>query len=113
MKDEMHRIAAIKKMNDKRAAREYKRERETKGMTEPSTTEAGQEKPAFNQIAYQNEFNRKKYDRINLTMPKGKKERVRVAAAAAGQSVNEYINAAIEKALNEDETAAGQKGGAL
>lgn len=74
---------------------------------------AEQEKPAFNQIAYQNEFNRKKYDRINLTMQKGKKERVRVAAAAAGQSVNEYINAAIEKALNEDEAAAGQKGGAL
>lgn len=74
---------------------------------------AEKEKPVFNQIAYQNEYNRKKYDRINLTMPKGKKERVRVAAAAAGQSVNEYINAAIEKALNEDGEAAEQKGGAL
>lgn len=80
---------------------------------ETERMEAGQEKHAFNQIAYQNEFNRKKYDRINLTMQKGKKERVRVAAAAAGQSVNEYINAAIEKALNEDEAAAGQKGGEL
>ena len=67
---------------------------------EAETTAAGQEKPVFNQIAYQNEFNRQKYDRINLTMPKGKKERVRVAAAAAGQSVNEFINAAIDKALN-------------
>lgn len=67
---------------------------------------AGQEKPIFNQIAYQNEFNRQKYDRINLTMPKGKKERVRVAAAAAGQSVNEYINAAIDRALNGDAAAA-------
>lgn len=76
-------------------------------------TEHAAEKPVFNQIAYQNEYNRKKYDRINLTMPKGKKERVRVAAAAAGQSVNEYINAAIEKALNEDGAAAEQKGGAL
>lgn len=80
---------------------------------ETEHTAAGQEKHAFNQIAYQNEFNRKKYDRINLTMQKGKKERVRVAAAAAGQSVNEYINAAIEKALNEDEAEAEQKGGAL
>lgn len=65
-------------------------------------TAAGQDKPTFDQIAYQNEYNRKKYDRINLTMPKGKKERVRIAAAAAGQSVNEYINAAIDKALNAD-----------
>lgn len=74
---------------------------------------AGQEKPVFNQIAYQNEFNRQKYDRINLTMPKGKKERIKAAAAAKGQSINAYINAAIEKALNEDGAAAGQKGRAL
>lgn len=67
---------------------------------EAEQTAAGQEKPVFNQIAYQNEFNRQKYDRINLTMPKGKKERVRIAATAAGQSVNEYINAAIDRALN-------------
>ncbi len=67
---------------------------------------AGQEKPVFNQIAYQNDYNRKKYDRINLTMPKGKKERVRIAAAAAGQSVNEYINAAIDRALNSGAAAA-------
>ena len=71
-------------------------------------TAAGQDKPAFNQIAYQNEYNRQKYDRINLTMLKGKKERVRIAAAAAGQSVNEYINAAIDKALNADEAGAAE-----
>jgi predicted HicB family RNase H-like nuclease len=73
---------------------------------ETEQTAAGQEKPVFNQIAYQNEFNRKKYDRINLIMQKGKKERVRVAAAAAGQSVNEYINVAIDRALNADTAAA-------
>ncbi len=73
---------------------------------ETGNATAGQEKPVFNQIAYQNEFNRQKYDRINLTMPKGKKERVRVAAAAAGQSVNEYINAAIDRALNNGAGAA-------
>ncbi len=60
---------------------------------------AGQEKPAFNQIAYQNEYNKQKYDRHNLIMPKGTKERIK-AAAAERQSVNGFINAAIEKALN-------------
>ncbi len=69
-------------------------------------TAAGQEKPVFNQIAYQNDFNRKKYDRINLVMPKGKKERLKAAAAAAGQSVNEFINAAIDRELNSGEGAA-------
>lgn len=59
----------------------------------------GEEKPAFNQIAYQNDYNREKYDRVNLTMKKGKKALVKKAAAAAGQSVNEFINAAIDKAL--------------
>ena len=38
----------------------------------------------FNQISYQNEYIKEKYDRI-------KKK-----AAAAGQSVNEYINALID-----------------
>ena len=59
----------------------------------------GEEKPEFNQIAYQNDYNREKYDRVNLTMKKGKKALVKEAAAAAGQSVNEFINAAIDKAL--------------
>lgn len=78
----------IKKLND------------VKSVTED--TAAGQqdeEKPVFNQIAYQNDYNREKYDRVNLTMKKGKKALVKEAAAAAGQSVNEFINAAIDKAL--------------
>lgn len=93
-----------KDKEDKRGNRKGKGHDMKKQGTEQAA--AGQEKPVFNQIAYQNEFNRQKYDRINLTMPKGKKERVRVAAAAAGQSVNEYINVAIDRALNADTTAA-------
>lgn len=61
--------------------------------------EAGEEKPVFNQIAYQNEYNRQNYDRVNLTMPKGRKEKIRLAAATRGQSVNEFINAAILAAM--------------
>jgi len=74
---------------------------EVKSVEEMKTAagDTGEDKPAFNQIAYQNDYNREKYDRVNLTMKKGKKALVKEAAAAAGQSVNEFINAAIDKAL--------------
>ncbi|MCI9542304.1 MAG: Arc family DNA-binding protein [Lachnospiraceae bacterium] len=54
----------------------------------------------FNQIAYQNNYIKEKYDRINLTVPKGKKEKIKKKAAAAGKSVNEYINSLIDKDMN-------------
>ena len=53
-------------------------------------------KEDFNQIKYQNEFNKANYDRVEVNMPKGKKAIVKEAAAAAGQSVSEYINQAID-----------------
>ena len=58
------------------------------------------EEEKFNQIKYQNEFIKQKYDRVNLTVPKGKKEKIKAAAKAAGQSVNEYINSAIDSYKN-------------
>ena len=50
----------------------------------------------FNQISYQNEYIKEKYDRINLTVPKGAKEQIKAKAAAQGMSVNEYINRLID-----------------
>lgn len=58
------------------------------------------EEEKFNQIKYQNEFIKQKYDRVNLTVPKGKKDKIKAAAKAAGQSVNEYINSAIDSYMN-------------
>ena len=58
------------------------------------------EEEKFNQIKYQNKFIKQKYDRVNLTVPKGKKEKIKEAAKAAGQSVNEYINSAIDSYMN-------------
>ena len=40
-----------------------------------------------------NKYNEKAYDRINLTVKKGNKEKIQAAATAAGESVNGYINA--------------------
>ena len=50
----------------------------------------------FNQTKYKNDYIKLSYDRVNLTMPKGKKETVKAAATASGMSLNEYINAAID-----------------
>lgn len=58
------------------------------------------EEKVFNQISYQNSYNKEKYDRISLMLPKGDKDRIKMAAAAAGESVNEYINKAIKQRMD-------------
>lgn len=56
----------------------------------------------FNQIAYQNEYNKLNYDRIEIKVPKGKKAVIKEAATAAGQSVNEFINQAIDERMEKE-----------
>lgn len=56
----------------------------------------------FDQIAYQNKYISEKYDRIGLTMPKGQKGIIQKKAAAAGESVNEYINRAIRERMERE-----------
>ena len=50
----------------------------------------------------QNKYIAKAYDRINLTMPKGKKDAVQDHAAKNGESVNAFINRAIDEAMERD-----------
>lgn len=57
----------------------------------------------FNQIAYQNEYNKMNYDRIEIKVPKGKKAVIKEAAKVAGQSVNEFINQAIDERMGKTE----------
>lgn len=56
----------------------------------------------FNQIEYQNEFKRGKYDRMELVMAKGKKAIIKNSAMAAGQSMSEYINQAIDERMERE-----------
>ena len=49
------------------------------------------EEKKFDKIAYNNHFNANAYDRINLTIPKGKKDEIKAHAEALGESVNGYI----------------------
>lgn len=45
----------------------------------------------------QNKWIEKTYDRINLTVPKGKKEEIKAHAEEKGESVNAYINRLIDE----------------
>lgn len=50
----------------------------------------------------QNKWISKTYDRINLTVPKGKKAEIQVYAELGGESVNGFINRAIDETMNGD-----------
>ncbi len=43
-------------------------------------------------IEYANDYIKEKYDRVNLTIPKGKKELYTKYAKANGMSLNAFIN---------------------
>lgn len=53
-----------------------------------------------------NKWIAKAYDRINLTVPKGKQANIKAHAEARGESVNGFINRAIDEAM-ERETERG------
>ena len=58
--------------------------------------------PKANQRAV-NKYVKKNYDRINLTMPKGKREEIKAHAEQRGESVNAFINRAIDEAMEREQ----------
>ena len=52
-----------------------------------------------------NKYMKNNYDRINLVMPKGKKEVIQAHEAQRGESVNAYIHRAIDKAMREEDSS--------
>ena len=54
------------------------------------------------QQASVNKYVKSNYDRINVTMPKGKKDTIKAHAEARGESVNAFINRAIDETLRRD-----------
>lgn len=51
---------------------------------------------------YKNAWIAEKLDRINLTVPKGRKDELKAHAATQGESVNAFINRAIEETIERD-----------
>ena len=54
-----------------------------------------------------NKYMSQNYDRINLTVPKGQKEIIKAHAEAHSESVNGFINRAIEETMERDKAAPG------
>jgi len=53
-------------------------------------------------VEYNNSFISRSYDRINLTVQKGEKDAIRSYAASRGESVNAFINRAIQNQMLSD-----------
>ena len=58
-------------------------------------------KDAKEAYKYNNDFNREKYERISLMVKSGKKDIIKARATANNESVNAFINRAIDKLLEE------------
>ena len=54
-----------------------------------------------------NKYISKAYDRINLTVPKGRKDQIQTHAEARGESVNGFIGRAIEETMERDKGGPG------
>lgn len=61
---------------------------------------------------YKNTWQRENVDRVNLTMPKGRKAVIQAHAEAQGESVSGFINRAILEAMERDGVAPAASGGA-
>lgn len=55
-----------------------------------------------------NKYVREKYDKLLLTMPKGRKDIIKAHAEAQGESVNSFINRAIDNQMQQDNEKAGE-----
>jgi predicted HicB family RNase H-like nuclease len=55
-----------------------------------------------NQQKSVNKYIQKNYDRINLTLPRGRKAEIQEHAQANGESVNAFIARAIDKTMEEE-----------
>ena len=52
--------------------------------------------------AVKNKWNRANYDRIEVFTPKGKKNDIKAHAEGRGESVNAFINRAIDEAMERE-----------
>lgn len=56
----------------------------------------------FDRAAYNKEYEKEKYYRLNVVLPKDMRERIDQAAARSGKSKNAYIREAIEEKILHD-----------
>lgn len=61
-----------------------------------------EEKKKFDKIAYNNDFIKRKYDRLYILVEKGEKDRLKTHAESHGESLNEFIKRAISEQICRD-----------
>ena len=49
-----------------------------------------------------NRYMQKAYDRLNVLVPKGRREKIKAAASAAGESMNQYVVKAVDERMERD-----------
>ncbi len=60
------------------------------------------------QQASVNKYVKANYDRVNVTFPKGKRDIIKAHAVAHGESVNGFINRAVNETMERDEVTADE-----
>ena len=60
---------------------------------------------------YKNQWQKDNVDRVNLTMPKGKKDIIRAHAETQGESTTGFINRAIDETMERDNAASAASEG--
>ena len=55
-----------------------------------------------NKLTYVREYNKNKYEQLNLQIPKGMKEKIKVAAEFEGKSMTVYVVEAIEEKMEKE-----------
>ena len=55
-------------------------------------------------IQANNKYNAKAYDRINIAVPKGQKDIIKAHAERKGESINGFVNRAIDETMQRDTT---------
>lgn len=59
-------------------------------------------------IAYNNQYNAGKYDRVTIMLPAGDKATIQAHAQTQGESVNGFIKRAISETIERDKKRAGE-----
>ena len=49
-----------------------------------------------------NKYNAENYDNLRIVVPKGKKEKIKAYAESKGESINGFVNRAIDEAMENE-----------
>lgn len=55
----------------------------------------------FDRISYNNKYNATNYDSLRIVVPKGKKAKIKAYADSRGESINGFVNRAIDETMEQ------------